>query len=107
MLDKIGQPHGFACGVADRELGRVERRRIEIARLGGIVHVVSGGQQALGHAGDLLGKKQEPNRNDDIEQEVEIDGDLSVVEGCRREQLFDVGQQRHYDGAADQAERST
>ena len=54
---------------------------------------------------DLLGKEQEPDRNDDIEQKVEIDGDLSVVEGCRREQLFDVGQQRHYDGAADQAEQ--
>ena len=105
LLDEVGQPHGFARGVADRELGRVERRRIEIARLGGIVHVVPGGQQALGHARDLLGKKQEPKRNDDIEQEVEIDGDLSVVEGCRREQLFDVGQQRHDDGAADQTEQ--
>ena len=67
----VADAQRLARGAGDRERGRVERRRVEVARLGRVVARRPRGQQPLGDARDRRGEEDERERERDVEGEVE------------------------------------
>ena len=71
VLDDVADAQRLARRVGDGERRRVERGRVEVARLGRVVGERLVRQQALGDARDLLGPEDEQERERDVEEEVE------------------------------------
>ncbi len=71
VLDDVADADRLARRIGDGQRRGVERGRIEVARLGGIVGQRLRRQQPFGDARDLLGPEDEQQRERHVEEEVE------------------------------------
>ena len=100
LLDHVADAHRLAGGAANGQRRRSERRRIQVARLGGIVVIGLGRHQSLGDASDRLGEENKRYRDAHIEQQMEVH-DHPVLVGIERgeQRLRLVEQKRKGDAA--------